>query len=138
MPHSQHLRFQRQTCKQMYLRCTGSLCFCVNLFVFWTLQTYCLFTNLLINTQALKFSHCKPGDFWSIQALSFTAFVREKHHSAHQLQRKPVHAHCLGSVDVWKLSWNYCTALAAKHLEVRKKCRKVAGKKMTSKSSCLP
>lgn len=110
MPHSQHVKFQRQKWKQMYLRYTGSLCVCVNLFVFWTLQTNSLFTNQLINTLALKFLHCKPGDFLSIQALGCMAFVREKHHSAHQLQRKPVHARCLGSVDVWKLSWNYCTA----------------------------
>lgn len=73
-----------------YLRYTGSLCVCVNFFVFWTLQTNSLFTKQLINTHALKFSHGKPGDFLSIQALSCMAFVREKHHSAHQLQRKPV------------------------------------------------
>lgn len=122
MLHSQHLKFKRQIWKQMYLRYTGSLCVCVNLFVFWTLQTYSLFTNQRINnTHALKFSRCKPGDFLSMQASSCMAFMMEKHHSVHQLQKKPVYAHCLGSVDVWKLSWNYCTALAAKYLEVRRK-----------------
>lgn len=90
MLHSQHLQFKRQIWKQMYLRYTGSLCVCVNLFVFWTLQTYSLFTNQRINnTHALKFSRCKPGDFLSMQASSCMAFMMEKHHSVPQLQKKP-------------------------------------------------
>lgn len=58
-----------------------------------------------------------------------------KNHSAHKIQSKPVHAQCLGTVDVWQPAQSSCSALAAKHLEVS---RKILGKKMTSKSSHLP
>lgn len=120
MPPSQYLKFQRQMWKQMYLRHTGSLYMCVSLNMFWT---YCLSTDQLINVQALKFLQCKPDDFLSICGLSCMAFVK-KYHSAHQIERKPVHAQCLGLVDVWQLGCSYCSALAAKHLEVSRKMQK--------------
>lgn len=110
----------------MCLRHIGSLCTCANLNVFWTFQIYCLSTDQLINVHALKSLHCNPDDFLSICGLSCMAFVKEiegiwENHSGHNIQRRPVHAQCLGLVDVWQPAWSYCSALAAKHLEVSRK-----------------
>lgn len=110
--------------KEMCLRHTGSLCMCLNLNMFWTSQTYCLTTDQLINMYALRFLHCKPDDFLSIRGWSCVAFVKKKNHSAHQIERKPVHAQGLGLVGVWQPAWSCCSALAAKHLEVSRKTQK--------------
>lgn len=69
----------------------------------------------------MRFLHCKPDDFLSICGLSCVAFVNKKNHSAHQIERKPVHAQGLGLVGVWQPAWSCCSALAAKHLEVSRK-----------------
>lgn len=53
--------------------------------------------------------------------LELHRFVKENNRSAHQIQRKPVHAQYLGLVDVWQPAWGYCSARAAKHLEVSRK-----------------
>jgi len=100
---------------------------CTNLNAFWTFQTKCLSTDQLINSvYALKFLHCKTDDFLSICGSSCMPFVKEiegilKNHSGHNIQRRPVHAQCLGLAGVWQPAWSYCSALAAKYLEVSTK-----------------